>query len=44
VLAGGIAVVTFDAVVVLLASVLSYLLVRNELPVLAEVRRRFVAP
>jgi uncharacterized membrane protein YesL len=44
VLAAGITVVTFDAVVVLLASVLSYLLVRNEEPVLADVRRRFVAP
>jgi uncharacterized membrane protein YesL len=43
VLATGIAVVTFDAVVVLLASVLTFLLVRNEAPVLAHVQRRFVA-
>ena len=43
VLAAGIAWVTFDAVVVLLASVLTFLLVRNEQPVLAHVRERFVA-
>jgi hypothetical protein len=43
VLAAGIAVVTFDAVVVLLASVLTYLLVRNEEPVLTLVEERFVA-
>ncbi|WP_459644051.1 glycosyl transferase [Kineococcus sp. NUM-3379] len=43
VLCTGIAWVTFDAVVVLLASVLTFCLVRNEQPVLAHVRERFVA-
>jgi hypothetical protein len=43
VLAAGIAAVTFDAVVVLLASVLVHFLVRNEEPVLALVEERFVA-
>lgn len=43
VLAAGIALFTFDAVVVLLASVLTYFLARNEAPVLALVKERFVA-
>ncbi|WNB86065.1 DUF624 domain-containing protein [Cellulomonas sp. ATA003] len=44
VLVAGLAVVTFDAVPVLLASVLTYFLARNENPVLDDVQRRFVAP
>lgn len=40
----GIVAVTFDAVAVLLASVLTFLLVRNEQPVLTDVQKRFVAP
>jgi hypothetical protein len=43
VLAAGIAVVTFDAVTVLLASVLVLLVVRNDAPVIADVEERFVA-
>lgn len=43
VLAAGLTVVTFDAVVVLLASVLTFAVVRNEAPVLVEVRERFIA-
>lgn len=43
VLAVGLTVVTFDAVVVLLASVLTFGLLRNEAPVLDLVRERFVA-
>lgn len=42
VLCAGITYVTFDAVVVLGASVLTFLLVRTEAPVLADVRARFV--
>ena len=44
VLAAGIAFVTFDAVVVLLASLLTFFVVRNEAPVLADVEARYVAP
>lgn len=39
----GLTVLTFDAVVVLLASLLTYAVHRNDAPVLMEVRRRFVA-
>ena len=39
-----IAVVTVHAVVVLLASVILFLLLRNETPVIDDVERRFVAP
>ena len=42
VLTAGIAAFTFDAVVVLLASVLTFLVARNERPVLAMVEERFV--
>jgi hypothetical protein len=41
VLTAGIVYVTFDAVAVLLASVLTFLVVRNDAPVLADVERRF---
>jgi hypothetical protein len=44
VLTAGIAYLTFDAVAVLLASVLTFFLARNEAPVLADVERRFVSP
>ncbi|MCL3859518.1 DUF624 domain-containing protein [Actinotalea sp. K2] len=44
VLVVGLTVVTFDAVVVMLASLLTYGVLRNELSVLGMVRRRFVAP
>ncbi|NAZ76631.1 DUF624 domain-containing protein [Kineococcus sp. T13] len=44
VLAIGTAWVTFDAVVVVLASVLTFLLARSEAGVVREVRERFVAP
>jgi uncharacterized membrane protein YesL len=43
VVAAGIAFVTFDAVTVLLASVLVLLVVRNDAPVIADVEERFVA-
>ncbi|WP_250444618.1 DUF624 domain-containing protein [Actinotalea sp. C106] len=43
VLVVGLTVVTFDAVVVLLASVLTFAVVRSEAPVLGYVRERFVA-
>ncbi|WP_299039301.1 hypothetical protein [uncultured Pseudokineococcus sp.] len=42
VLTGGITYVTFDAVVVLLASVLTFLLARGEAPVVQQVRDEFV--
>ncbi|WP_298456163.1 DUF624 domain-containing protein [uncultured Cellulomonas sp.] len=44
VLIGGLTAITFDAVPVLLASVLTFFLARNEAPVLDDVERRFVAP